>query len=163
MPRTFIVDSTNTSRLVKRLFVIDSTNTARQVKRVFYVDSTNTSRLVYTAAVTMTMVAGQSTVGGDIVVGYQAGSYGTLSPTQDPAHNTVTAISWGGPSGAVLQLSISAAAELPFPYVYSLAINGGTPLLGSNATFSYTAPNSSWLWSYPGFTYGDTYTCVLTL
>jgi hypothetical protein len=50
VPQTYVVDSTNTTRLVRRLFIVDSTNTTRLVKRVFIVDSTNTARLVYVAA-----------------------------------------------------------------------------------------------------------------
>jgi hypothetical protein len=49
MARTFVVDSTNTARLVRRLFVVDSTNTARLIQRAFAIDSTNTARLVYAA------------------------------------------------------------------------------------------------------------------
>jgi hypothetical protein len=167
MPRTFVVDSTNTSRLAKRIFVVDSTNTPRQLKRAFVIDSTNTARLVYTAAVTMTMVAGSAGVGQN-TFGYDTtgpnGPYGSLTPHVDPAGNEVTAIAWGGASGAVLTLNISVTPNPGQFYVYSLAITPGDTLLATASNYAYAGGTAIWTWGgYPGITFGDTYTCVLTL
>jgi hypothetical protein len=164
MPRTFIVDSTNTSRLARRMFVVDSTNTSRQIKRMFVIDSTNTARLVFAPAVTMTMVAGSGGPGSDIFGYSSSGAYGSLTPNTDPALNTVSAITWGGPSGAVLSLNINVTPNPGQFYVYSLSLTPGQTVLATAASYGYSTGTAQWVWSYPGpINFGDTYTCVLTL
>lgn len=163
---TFVVDSGGTSRLLKTCWIVDATNTSQRVKKIWVIDSGNVPRLVYTAAVTFTMVAGEQNIDGFHFFGYSSGSpsYGSLSPTTDPEGNTVTAIAWGGAAGATLALDIAIATNPGSDYVFSLAITPGNTVLGSAAGYSYSSGVASWTWGdYVGFTNGDTYTCVLTL
>jgi hypothetical protein len=62
--RTFVVDSGNTSRFVKRLFVVDSGNVSRLVIRAFVVDSGGVTRFIYSGQVFATASPTTESAGG---------------------------------------------------------------------------------------------------
>ena len=160
---TYVIDSTNTTRLVKRCFIIDSGNVSRQVKKIWVIDSTNTARLVYTSTKTFTMVAGQETADGHLFIGYLAGSYGSLSPTTDPEGNTISGIVFAASAGT-LTLQINVATNPGSIYVQTLTIAPGQTYIGPAATYSYGSGVATWEWASTAlYADGDTYTVTLGL
>jgi hypothetical protein len=143
MTRTIVVDSSNTSRLVKRLFVVDSGNVSRQVKRMFVVDSGNVSRLVYTGQDDLSLTAGTSAG----TSGYAVSGFGSLTPTVLGDGMTVADLYSSNTAPFPLTFVITGFSSNPGSgYVTSVLINS-TTLLGSSASYSYYGGQVTYTWS----------------
>jgi hypothetical protein len=165
MSRTLVVDSGNTTRLVKRLFVVDSGNVSRQVKRCFVVDAGNVSRLVYVNSATFTMVAGQ-TGHINLTIGYSSSLIGSLTPTTDAEGNVIQAFDYQTTGSGTFNVTINIASNPGSSYFSSITFtgSGGTTFTTAAATYGYGSGLASWSWS-AGSAYlvnGSTYTVTMT-
>jgi hypothetical protein len=158
--KTYVVDSTDTTRYVKKIFVVDSGSVARKIKRIWMIDSGSVARLVFTGADYLSMVAG-TTAGSS---GYLGGVFGTLTPHVLGDGATVEELT---AANAFAHNSIFEITGYPgsitSSYLLSLTV-GATTLLATAATFAGGGSGgaASWTWS-TGFAInsGSTYAVVV--
>jgi hypothetical protein len=160
---TFVVDSSSTTRLAKKVFVVDSSNTTRAVKKIWVIDSGGTPRLVFQSASVLTMVAGS--LGNDR--GFFHGSFGSITPTTLLSGQTVQELIVT--TSGTITLNINGFSSNPgSTFLTSLMVTGpfGTnfTLLGSAASFVFGGGASEWDWTTGAepLVSGSTYTVTIT-
>jgi hypothetical protein len=133
--KTYIVDSSNTTRFPKRIIVVDSGNVSRVCKRIFVVDAGNVSRLIFTGADYLTLVSGNVST----TNGYVRGTIGSLTPS-----------TLG--DGALVQ-EIAAKSTTPFTLIFDISGYAGT--ITSSYLISLTITNTVFLATSAVFTGGS--------
>ena len=158
---TFVVDSSSTTRLAKKVFVVDSSSTTRAVKKIWVIDSGGTPRLVFQSASVLTMVAGSS--GNDR--GFLHGAFGSISPTTLLTGQTVTELITTV-SGTVT-FAANFTSNPGSTFLTSIHVAGPSSnftVLGSAASFAFGAGTGTWSFPSGGVAQisGDTYTVTIT-
>jgi hypothetical protein len=172
--KTYIVDSGNTTRRIKKWWVIDSGGVARNLKKVWVIDAGGVARLVFQSASIFTMTASHFSGQG----GYVQGVEGSMTPLGGGPDglmingNQLIQLDSTFPGGANLILVIQQAGGGPAPstktYLTSMVLQqagqAAVTFTGASATsFGYSAPQGQWEWSSGfGFPIGTTFTVTLT-
>jgi hypothetical protein len=158
---TFVVDSSSTTRLAKKVFVVDASNTTRAVKKIWVIDSSNTARLVFQSASILTMVSGS--LGNDR--GFLQGAFGSLTPRTLLTGQTVTELIVTT-AGSITFVVTGFASNPGSTFLTSINITGPSvniTLLGTATTFSFSGGQATWSGgSTGGLVGGDTYTVTIT-
>jgi len=163
---TYVVDSTATTRKLKKCYVVDTGSVTRNLKKIWVIDSGNVARLVFESTSVFTMVAGSGTTGpGATFTGYSASiGFGSRTPTVDVNGNTVEGI-FQSIRGATINYQVAVASNPGQSYFTTFAIAGQGTFNSSAATYGYSGGIASWAWPQGGssFTNGNTYTISVSL
>jgi hypothetical protein len=160
--RTFVVDSTGTTRFPKRWFAIDSGGVARLGRRVFVLDSGGVARLIFTGADFLTLVSASAPVAGSN--GYAQGGFGSLTPTVLGDGSTVTTLDASVTTPFPLNFTITGyPGTIGSAYLKSLTLNGAT-FLATAASFSGGGAGGSAVWTWAsGFHFSVNETVAVTV
>jgi hypothetical protein len=172
--RIVVIDAGSVARTVTRFSVVDSGGTTRIIQRGFVIDAGSTARLIYSRGYAGSLTAGLGNPGaGNPFIGYNDASdgnpvYGSLSPTASFI-GTVSQITdsyldlGGGPFYVATQLLITGLSSDPGAAAFTTLTIGASSLLASGASYSYSAPQATWIWnSGPYFSNGSTYSIAIT-
>jgi hypothetical protein len=159
---TYIVDSTSTTRKVKKLFVVDSGSVTRRIKKGWIIDSSSVARLIFTSADFLTLVTAGAPVAGSN--GYIQSSFGSLTPTTLGDGSTVTELAASVTTPFPLNLTIRGyPGTITSAYLTSLTLNAAT-FLATSATFSGGSPGGSAVWNWAsGFHFSTSETVAVVL
>jgi hypothetical protein len=162
---TYVVDSTTTTRKLKKCYAVDSTATTRYIKKIWVVDSGGISRLVFESQSVFTMLAGISTATGITLEGFSIpNSFGSLSPSQDVNGNTVEGMFWSI-RAALIIYQVAASSNPGQSYFSTFAIAGQGTFVSSAAMYGYSGGVATWQWpaGSSSFSNGNTYTITVSL
>lgn len=120
------------------------------------------------APYTGTLVAGEFDDGsGDQWIGYDAGNWGSLSPTTDSTGKTINELTYAAVSGSGLtvQLGMSGFVSDPgYAYFSQLVVTGGPTFVPTPASYTWQgAGHAVWQWTVTSspFANGNSYTVTL--
>jgi hypothetical protein len=160
---TFVVDSSDTTRKLKKCYVVDAGAVTRAIKKIWVIDSSAIARLVFESTTVFTMVAGTGTTGpGATFVGFASTStlsFGSITPSVDVNGNTVKEMMFAV-RASTIQYQVAVATNPGQSYISTLAIAGQGILNAAAASYSYFSGVAEWSWftGSNSFTNGNTYT-----